>query len=181
MESKAKLFSHPIHPQLVGFPMTFYTLTFLSFVIFRYLAAEAFWFKLGYFSNFATIATGLIASIPGLVDWSLAIPAKTRAKEVGLLHLGANAVAMILFAVNGYLLWGHWNAPEVTNINLILAGLGFLAVLMAGYLGWELVGTYGVGMAPKRESEFFTSTDIIREKLPPHLTHEKPTSFDRTA
>lgn len=39
----------------------------------------------------AGVAGRLLATVPGLVDW-LAIPARTRAKRVGLLH-GAGGFA----------------------------------------------------------------------------------------
>lgn len=43
------------------------------------------------------IIGGLAAALFGWIDW-FAIPAGTRAKRVGLLHGGGNAVVLVLFA-----------------------------------------------------------------------------------
>ena len=64
MYSKIKLFGHPIHPMLVGFPVTLYTATLVSYLIYG-ASGDAFWFRVGLAANFAGVAMALLTAIPG--------------------------------------------------------------------------------------------------------------------
>src|SRR3954468_19266722 len=80
MESKAKLFGHPIHPMLIPFPLGLLGMA----VIFDLLAVFAGQELLGQASHpmiAAGIITGLLAALFGAIDW-VAIPAGTRAKGI---------------------------------------------------------------------------------------------------
>ena len=57
MYSKAKIAGHPIHPMLVAFPITFYVLTLVGFIVYATISPDIFWYKLSYFLNYAAIAT----------------------------------------------------------------------------------------------------------------------------
>src|SRR5690606_10458571 len=93
MYSKAKIGGHPIHPMIVGFPIVFYTLTFVGFAMYRFWSQDLFWYQLGYFSAFGGVITAVLAAIPGAIDWAFGIPktsaAKTRGAWHALLNVGA--------------------------------------------------------------------------------------------
>ena len=154
MYSKAKIGDHPIHPMLVAFPITFYILTFVGFIVFSFISPNTFWYKLAYFSNFAAVGTALLAAIPGFIDWAFGVPRNTIAKKRGLIHMVLNLVTLALFVLSAYLIYGTWNSPQYPgNIVLLLTGAGALLVLAAGYYGWEMIGQHkvGVSMSPEQE------------------------------
>jgi uncharacterized membrane protein len=77
------------------------------------------------------------AAIFGLWDW-LAIPRETRAKRIGLVHGGGNAIVMGLFALSWFLrLDDRTYLPDVAPLVLALAGAGI--ALVTAWLGGELV------------------------------------------
>src|SRR5687767_4279952 len=148
MESRAKLLGHPIHPMLVVLPLGL----FIGAVVFDavYLAvvfdAVYLWrgnptfAAIGYWNIAAGIVGGLLAAVFGLVDW-LAIPAGTRAKRIGLQHMGANVVVLALFGLAWLLRRDDPHDPGTFPILLELVGGGLAAV--SGWLGGELVDRMG--------------------------------------
>src|SRR5262245_27814101 len=94
MESKAKLLGHPVHPMLVTFPLALFPVSIIFDALRR--GDTAFWLI-----GFGIIA-GLTAAVFGLVDW-LAIPRRTRAKRIGVVHGLGNVVVVTLFAISWWL------------------------------------------------------------------------------
>jgi uncharacterized membrane protein len=91
----------------------------------------------------AGIIGGLVAAVFGLIDW-IAIPAKTRAKSIGLLHGIVNFVVVFLFAASWYLRTGASGEPS--SLAVILSLLGFVLALVGGWLGGELVERLGIAV-----------------------------------
>src|SRR5438045_1851995 len=136
MESKVKLFGHPIHPMLIVFPLGLLVTSVVLDIIYlvtgnRALPTVTFWdISVG-------IVGGLLAAVFGLVDW-LAVPGGTRAKQIGLLHGVGNVVIVALFAVS----WLLRSAPAdhlPTTIGFVLEVVGLCLALVTGWLGGELV------------------------------------------
>jgi uncharacterized membrane protein len=142
MESRAKLFGHPIHQMLIVFPLGLLA-TALAFDAVALAAGDGYWSEVAYWMVAAGIVTGLLAAPFGLVDW-LAIPRGTRAKRVGALHGLGNVVVLGLYAV-GWLL--RSDAPRSPGAAaLILSFLGGGLALFTGWLGGELVDRLSVGV-----------------------------------
>ncbi len=142
MESKAKLFGHPIHPMLIPFPLGLLG----TAVIFDLLAVFAGQESLGQASRpmiAAGIITGLLAAVFGAIDWA-AIPAGTRAKGVATTHGLGNVIIVVLFAIAGWLRWDVPGAPS--GLPLALEVIGALGAVVTGWLGGELVDRLGVGV-----------------------------------
>ena len=142
MESKAKLFGHPIHQMLIPFPLGVLAMA----VFFDVIALVADWPKLheaSFYMIAAGVISGLAAAIFGLIDF-LAIPGGTRAKRVGMMHGAGNVVVVVLFAASWLLRRDIPARPETLAIALAVAGAG-LATL-TGWLGGELVDRLGVGV-----------------------------------
>jgi uncharacterized membrane protein len=91
----------------------------------------------------AGVITGLLAAVPGTVDW-LAIPRGTRAKRIGLIHGVGNVVVVALFALSWFLRRDNPTLPPTEAVVAALVGAG-LAVVTA-WLGGELVDRLGVGV-----------------------------------
>ncbi len=142
MESKAKLFGHPIHPMLIPFPLGLLS-TSLVFDVVHLLKGDRLWLQLAFWNIAAGIIGGLAAAVFGLIDW-LAIPPGTRAKRIGLLHGVGNVVVVVLFGVSWLLRRGEPGKRSALPIILSVLGVSLSAV--TGWLGGELVDRMGVGV-----------------------------------
>ena len=142
MESKAKLLGHPIHPMLIPFPLGLLGMA----VIFDLLAIIVGQDALGEASHpmiAAGIITGLLAAIPGAIDWA-AIPNGTRARGIATTHGLGNVVILVLFAFAWWLRRDIPGAPS--GLPLALEVIGALGAGVTGWLGGELVDRLGVGV-----------------------------------
>jgi uncharacterized membrane protein len=145
MESKAKLFGHPIHPMLIVFPLGL-LITALIFDIVYLLTGNAGFAMVSYWNIAAGVIGGLLAAVFGLVDW-LAIPAGTRAKTIGMWHGIGNVVVVLLFIVSWLLRRGEpGHVP--TTAAFALAVIAVCLGAVTGWLGGELVDRLGIGVDP---------------------------------
>ena len=142
MESRAKLFGHPIHQMLIVFPLGLLA-TALVFDVVQLTTGNGFWSELSYWMIAAGVVSGLVAAPFGLVDW-LAIPWQTRAKRIGAVHGAGNVVVIALYGISWLMRTGNPSAPETPALALAFLG-GGLAVI-TGWLGGELVDRLAVGV-----------------------------------
>lgn len=142
MESRAKFLGHPIHPMLIVFPLGLLA----TAVIFDIMALARGWpwlFNAGYWMIAAGIIGGLMAAVFGLIDW-LAIPAGTRAKNIGFVHGAGNVIVVALFAASW---WLRRPAPDnPSSTALVPSFVAFALALVTSWLGGELVDRLGVGV-----------------------------------
>ncbi len=143
MESRAKFLGHPIHPMLIVFPLGLFITSVIFDVI--YLAnGNTTLPTISYYNILAGIGFGLLAAIFGFRDW-LAIPAGTRAKEVGGMHGIGNVVVVLLMGLSWLIRANSANfIPSTLGFILSFAGVGLGAV--TAWLGGELVDRLGVGV-----------------------------------
>ncbi|HBY46433.1 MAG TPA: hypothetical protein DEG70_09330 [Chloroflexi bacterium] len=142
MRSRARLFGHPIHQQLIVFPLGLLATATLFDIINRIFG----WTSLSaaaYYMIAAGIIAGLIAAVFGFIDWT-AIPNGTRAKRVGLTHGASMFVAVVLFII-AWFLHDHSN-PSALALVLQIVGSGI--AVGGGWLGGELVDHLGIGVEP---------------------------------
>ena len=147
METRFKLLGHPVHPMLIVFPLGLLSTAVLFDVLYLITGEE----QLAVFSFWAIAAGvigGLAAAVFGLIDW-LAIPRDTRAKQVGLMHGGGNAVIVVLFALS-WLLRLDEPAFLPDLLPFILGVIGAALALFTAWLGGELV--YRLGVAVDRNA-----------------------------
>ncbi len=142
MESRAKLFGHPIHPMLIVFPLGLLA-TSLAFDIVHLITGTGFWARAAYWMIAAGLIGGVLAAPFGLIDW-LAIPRGTRAKTIGLWHGAGNAVILVLFLLSWLLRRPDPAAPG--GIPVVLSVIGVGMALVTAWLGGELVDRLGVGV-----------------------------------
>lgn len=165
MYSKAKVGEHPVHPMIVAYPITFYTVSLVAFVVYRFFSADVFWFRLAYFCTFAGVVTAAMAAIPGFIDWAFGIPKESAAKKRGLIHMSLNVGALLIFIANAYLLLGTWNAP-MTDVTtpLLVALVGVVLTMAAGFHGWELIATHKVGVTLTPEQERLEPIEKMKQE-----------------
>lgn len=143
MESKARLFGHPVHQMLVVFPLGLLGAS----VVFDLLAlgmSYSLMAVVAYYLILAGLVAGLVAAPFGTIDW-LAIPSGTRAKSVGAMHAGGNVVVLLLFAGSAWLRSPDPAAPPALALVLSFGGAGLS--LVTAWLGGELVDRLGVGVS----------------------------------
>src|SRR5262249_24918572 len=100
MESRAKLFGHPIHPMLIVFPLGLLA-TAVVFDAITLSRGNPHWTEMAFYMIGAGILMGLLAAVFGLIDY-LGMPSGTRAKRIAALHGIGNVVVVALFA------WSWW-------------------------------------------------------------------------
>jgi len=145
MKSKASFKSHPLHPILVSFPIAFLIGTFVSDVIADISGNNSFC-NTGYYLVIAGIIMGLIAAIPGLIDYLFTVPPKSSAKKRGLKHGLVNVSHLILFFI-AFLI--RRNDTPNTTLILILEAAGVILIFIAGWLGGTLVYRNQIGVDPR--------------------------------
>ena len=142
MESRIKVAGHPLHPMLIVFPLGLLA-TAVAFDIAALVSKDTEWFNISFWMIAAGIIGGLLAALPGLVDW-VAVPRGTRAKSIGLWHGVGNVVVVLLFAISWFIRRGNNNEP--TAGALVLSFAAVVLALITGCLGGELVDRLGVGV-----------------------------------
>lgn len=142
MESRAKLFGHPIHPMLIVLPLGLFIMAVVADVIYLSTGRTAF-ATVAYYNITGGIVTGLLAAIFGLIDW-LAIPTGTRARSIGLYHGAGNVIVVAVFTISWWLRRQNVFVPDTAAFATGVAGLLLGAV--TGWLGGELVDRLGVGV-----------------------------------
>jgi uncharacterized membrane protein len=145
MESKVKLFGHPVHPMLIVFPVGLFVTAVLFDII--YLTTNNTTFAtVSFFLIAVGVVGGLLAAVFGFIDWS-ALPNDSRARNIGLWHGLGNFIIVVLFAASWLIRWGD---PNYIPSALALT-LSFLAGAMAfvtAWIGGELVYRLGVAVDP---------------------------------
>ena len=142
MESRAKLFGHPIHQMLIVFPFGLLAMALVFDVLFL-ATGNSDWAQTAYAMIAAGILSGFLAAPFGFIDW-LAIPAGTRAKRVGALHGAGNLFVLVLYSMSWAQRGVEPGSPAPAAFIFSFAG-GIIA-FFTGWLGGELVDRLGVGI-----------------------------------
>jgi uncharacterized membrane protein len=142
VESRAKLFGHPIHPILIPFPLGLLVTSFIFDIIYLITDNDAFSVA-AFWMIAAGVIGGLAAAVFGAIDFSR-VPDGTRAHSIGVWHAVLSVSMVVLFAVSWLLRVDDPAEPGVIPILLSLVG-----ATLAGATGWfggELVGRLGMGV-----------------------------------
>jgi nitrite reductase/ring-hydroxylating ferredoxin subunit/uncharacterized membrane protein len=143
MRSKAHFKSHPIHPMLVAFPIAF-LYGALAFDAAGRLANWPGGWATGAYLSLAAIASGLIAAIPGLIDYMYAVPPRSSGRARATQHMLINASALAAFAVGWAFRDRTTLVPGAGTLLLEAAGVGL--VTWGGWLGGTLVYRNQIGV-----------------------------------
>jgi nitrite reductase/ring-hydroxylating ferredoxin subunit/uncharacterized membrane protein len=141
MKSKASIKGHPLHQMLVGFPIAFLVGT-LFFDVLALLRPDSDFRTTASYLNIGGIITGLLAAIPGIMDYGYTVPPQSSAKKRAVKHGLANASVIILFSAAYILRPGAGHDTVIVVIETI--GAALLAI--AGWLGGTLVVRNQIGV-----------------------------------
>jgi len=153
VNSKAAIRDHPLHPMLIVIPAGAFIMTLVMDILYL-ITDQALW----WLGTLPVILLGvigaLLAAIPGLVDL-VAVAPHQGARRIAITHMIINLVVVALFAWNGFTRWSAAAPPEPgtpwLGFWLSLVGVALLAV--SGWLGWEMVYNYHLGVVEHPESK----------------------------
>jgi uncharacterized membrane protein len=128
---------------LIVFPLGLFV-TATIFDLIALAGGNAVFGQVGFWDIAAGMIGAVLAAATGLLDWT-SVPAGTRAKRIGMLHGGANAIVLVLFFIS-------WLIRLDNTDHGISAGTFVLQVIavavggVAAWLGGELVERLGIGV-----------------------------------
>src|SRR5260221_419070 len=143
MKSRAQFKNHPLHPALVAFPIAFLYGCLVGDLAGRSLGRPAFW-TVGAYLSVAAVASGLVAAVPGLVDYLYVVPPDSSAKRRATWHLGVNLTALALVALGWPL--RDWGTLRPTVLTVVLELGGVTLVTWGGWIGAILVYRNQIGV-----------------------------------
>lgn len=143
MESRAKLFGHALHPQLIVFPLGLLATAVIFDIIYLITDRRGLAVAAGYMIA-AGILGGLVAAFFGLVDY-LSIPGGTRAKRIGGVHGAGNALLLALFAIS-WIIRANATDWRPNGAALVFSFAGVAIAVGTAWLGGELVERLAVGV-----------------------------------
>ena len=144
MESHSKVAGHPLHPILIALPLGL-LMTSLVFDARAKKRLDSTDGKIARALIGAGVVSGLVAAIPGIIDW-LNVPDGSRAKSIGLVHGSGNVLALALFALSWKKRRPNETQPDTSAVALSVLGAAILS--LTGWLGGEMVYRLGIGVDP---------------------------------
>ncbi len=114
-------------------------------LIAKFSGNESFW-QLGYYIEIAGLVSGLLAAIPGVIDYYFTVPPKSSAKKRGIKHALINVSHLILFFIA---LMIRKNEEVDLNVVISLEVAGVILIGIAGWLGGTLVYRNQIGVDPR--------------------------------
>jgi nitrite reductase/ring-hydroxylating ferredoxin subunit/uncharacterized membrane protein len=136
MRSKASFRGHPNHPALIPFPFAFLIGAFVFDIVGVWLNRPPLW-TTGAHLALAGVITGVIAAIPGLIDYIYTVPPNSTGKRRATKHMAVNLTAVTLFLIAWWLRGEAAVQPD--TVILGVEGLATVSLLFGGWLGGTLV------------------------------------------
>jgi uncharacterized membrane protein/nitrite reductase/ring-hydroxylating ferredoxin subunit len=143
MRSKASIKGHPIHPILIAYPIAFATAAPLADLA-GLLGDWPTLFTVGAYASLAAVATGLIAAVPGFIDFLFVVPPKSSARQRAIYHMAVNVMALGLMAAGWAFRDWETHRPETLAVILEFASIGCMTI--GGWLGGTLVYRNQIGI-----------------------------------
>jgi nitrite reductase/ring-hydroxylating ferredoxin subunit/uncharacterized membrane protein len=133
---------HPLHPAITDVPIGAWLLALIFDIVWLISPSVNGWAARG---AEGLVLIGILAAVgaalTGLADWSDSYGAE---RTVGLYHAGLNSLALVLYIISFVLRLG---APTGESVGAAIIGfLGVASVLVAAYLGGDMVFGKGTGV-----------------------------------
>jgi nitrite reductase/ring-hydroxylating ferredoxin subunit/uncharacterized membrane protein len=143
MKSRASFKSHPLHPMLIPIPIGFLVGALLLNVLGLIWNAPAWWSTAQLLAGLGIVA-GLIAAVPGFIDYLYTVPPESSGKTRAVKHAIANVAALVLFGIALALRGDLEVPPGAVVIGLQVAGAACLGA--GGWMGGTLVYRNVIGV-----------------------------------
>ena len=141
MRSRAALKAHPLHPSLIPFPFAFLAGALLFDALGILQKNPAFCVTAGHLTV-AGVAAGVLAAVPGLLDYLYTVPPASSGKTRATRHALLNVTALVLFTAGWFL--REPDGPSLATMACEIAGAG--ALVYAGWLGGTLLTRNMIGV-----------------------------------
>ena len=140
MKSTASIKSHPIHPMLIPFPFAFLTGGW-GFGVAGAVSGNDDLKTVSRYLVPAGLVAGLVAAVPGIVDYLVSVPPQSSAKERATKHALINVASLALFAVG-------WLAGRKRDsmVTLAVQGVGTASLCLGGWMGGTLAFRNQIGV-----------------------------------
>ena len=142
MRSTASYKGHPIHPMLVPFPFAALVGAMLFDLAGWILDMHALTATARHLT-YAGIGFGLLAAVPGVIDFVRTVPPQSSAKKRARTHGLLNVSALVLFTIS---LFVRSAADEPAPLAIALELVGAVALVYSGWLGGVLVNRNLIGV-----------------------------------
>lgn len=142
------LAGHPLHPQLVQFPMGLLPFSF-ALDLMHLCTGKQSYADAAYYTMVGGCAGAAVAGASGAADY-FEIPEKTESKKVANLHAVLNISIMGLYGLNLMLRQGR-QKPGVLPV--LLSALGTAGLIFSGWYGGELVYKLGMRVKPVMDED----------------------------
>lgn len=143
MRSKAAFRGHPSHPALIPFPLAFLIGAF-AFDLAGVLFDRPSLWTTGAHLAVAGVVMGLVAAVPGVIDFLFTVPPRSTGKRRAARHGIVNVTALALFALARWLRGDAAIQPEPVLLGVQAAGSALL--LAGGWMGGTLVNRNQIGV-----------------------------------
>lgn len=163
MSSRASLAGHPVHPMIVPIPIGLFLFSFVADLATRFGWGDP-WPAVALYTMAGGIVGALVAAVFGLIDL-LALGRHTDARRTGVAHMTINLAIVVAYLFNFAL---RLQGEPVAGAPFILSTIAVLALLVSGWLGGHMVYVLGVGVAPRRASQF-----VDRRQVDMPVRHER--------
>lgn len=135
MRSSAHINGHPIHPMLVGFPIAYLCGGAVLDMAGR-MANRPEWHATARQMNALGLGSALLAAVPGLIDYTFAVPPASSARKRATNHMFANLAALALFAAARA---GRGKGARPPVVAIAAEACGTALMTLAGWMGGTLV------------------------------------------
>jgi nitrite reductase/ring-hydroxylating ferredoxin subunit/uncharacterized membrane protein len=143
MRSRAHIKSHPLHPILIVFPIAF-GVGAPAFDLVGVLAGWPTVWTTGAYLAAGAVIGGIIAGVPGFIDYLFTVPPDSSAKRRATWHMGVNLTALALIACGWIFRDVETLRPGTLTIVLESAGIGLMS--WGGWMGGTLVYRNQIGV-----------------------------------
>src|SRR5205807_6998319 len=129
----------------IPFPIAFLYGAFFFDLLGLIMNNKSLW-TTGAYLSILGVVMGLVAAVPGLIDYLYTVPPNSTAKERATRHLLVNSSSLVLFAV-AFLVRGGIAAPNYVELALELVGLALIT--SGGWMGGTMVYRNQIGVDPR--------------------------------
>jgi nitrite reductase/ring-hydroxylating ferredoxin subunit/uncharacterized membrane protein len=142
MRSRIHLKEHPLHPILIVFPIAFLLATFVFDVV-GYFQHNYVFFTIGKYLEGLGIVSGLVAALPGMIDYFSLVPQGSSASKRGAKHGLLNVAMLVIFGIAFFYRRGAYTSP---GLLIIMEGFAAILLTIAGWHGGTLVHRNQIGV-----------------------------------
>ncbi|MDY3550962.1 DUF2231 domain-containing protein [Gemmata sp. JC717] len=143
MRSAAQIKGHPLHPMLVAFPIAFGVAAPVADSVGVIGEWATLWSAGAYLATAAVIG-GLVAGVPGLIDYVSVVPPNSSASRRATWHLSVNLAALALIGAG----WAfrHPDTLQPGTGTIVAEFIGLAVMTAGGWLGGTLVFRNQIGV-----------------------------------